>query len=71
MDDFTKLKGAEFDKEYISFMVKDHKEDIDKFNKQAEKGNDNELKTWAAGKAPTLQHHLREAERIDSTLNKR
>jgi putative membrane protein len=67
-----KTKGEEFDKEYISQMIKDHKDDIDKFEKEADKGNDAEVKSWAAGKLATLRHHLEEAERIQDDLkNKR
>jgi putative membrane protein len=63
-----KTKGEEFDKEYISQMIKDHKDDIDKFEKEADKGNDTEVKSWAAGKLATLRHHLEEAERIQDDL---
>jgi putative membrane protein len=63
-----KTKGEEFDKEYIDRMVKDHKDDIDKFEKEADKGNDPELKAWASGKLAALRHHLEEAERINDQL---
>ena len=51
-------KGAEFDKAYSDLMVEDHKEDVELFRKQAENGRDAEIKSWAAGKLPTLQSHL-------------
>ena len=57
-----KLKGAEFDKEYAEMMVNDHEDDIKLFEKEAEKGNDGELKAWAASKLPILQHHLQMAK---------
>ena len=63
-----KEKGYDFDKEYIDLMVKDHKDDIDKFEKEADKGNDADMKSWAAGKLATLRHHLEEAERIQENL---
>jgi putative membrane protein len=72
-DDYNglaKKKGADFDKAYASYMVDDHKEDIDEFSKEAEKGNDPELKNWAAGKVPVLQHHLMMAQAADSTARK-
>ncbi|HTN45769.1 MAG TPA: DUF4142 domain-containing protein [Flavipsychrobacter sp.] len=62
--------GSEFDRAYISYMVKDHKEDIDLFKQEAEKGNDSDLKNWASGKIPVLEHHLHMAEQADSTLDK-
>jgi putative membrane protein len=63
-----KKQGNEFDREYIDQMVKDHKEDIDVFEKEADKGNDGEVKSWASGKIATLRHHLEEAERIKEDL---
>jgi putative membrane protein len=65
-----KEKGEDFDKEYIDLMVKDHKDMIDKFEDQAEDGNDAELKTWASGKLEVLRHHLNEAQRIQDALKK-
>lgn len=62
LNELNKLSGTEFDKEYAKKMVKDHKDDIDLFEKEAEKGDDPEIKAWAAGKVPTLKHHLSMAE---------
>jgi putative membrane protein len=58
----SKKEGAAFDKDYSKYMVKDHKEDIKKFKKEAEKGKDAELKSWAAKTVPILEHHLQMAE---------
>jgi putative membrane protein len=66
--DLDKKDKKDFDKEYIDQMVKDHKDDIDKFEKEADKGNDNDVKSWAAGKLATLRHHLEEAQRIQDAL---
>ena len=63
-----KDKGEDFDKDYIDQMVKDHKDDIDKFEKEADKGNDGDIKAFAAGKLATLRHHLEEAQRIQDNL---
>ncbi len=68
VDDLTKLNGAEFDKEYMAFMVEDHKEDIREFEKQAQNGNDADLKQWASNKVAVLQKHLAEAERIKDAI---
>ena len=66
--DLDQKKGNDFDREYIDLMVKDHKDDIDKFEKEADKGNDADVKSWASGKLETLRHHLTEAERIQNEL---
>ncbi len=68
--EFTEKKGADFDKAYTDFMVEDHKEDIDAFKKQAEKGNDSTLKAWAAGKIPTLEQHLKMWETAKEVVKK-
>lgn len=60
--------GAEFDKEYMDLMVKDHKEDVKEFEEQAEDGNDPEIKEWASSKLPTLRNHLEEAERVHEVV---
>jgi putative membrane protein len=57
-------KKENFDKNYMDEMVQDHKDMIDKFEKEAENGKDADVKSWAAGKLATLRHHLEEAERI-------
>ncbi len=50
-------KGTDFDKAYVDCMVDGHKDAIDAFQKESEKGNDADLRTWASGKLATLQHH--------------
>jgi putative membrane protein len=67
-DDFAKKTGKDFDEAYAEFMVKDHKEDIDKFKKEADKGKDPDLKAWAANKVPTLEHHLQVAETTEKSV---
>lgn len=64
-DDLAKKQGAEFDKAYISFMVDDHKEDIDEFEEAAKEAKDPDVKAWAQGKLPTLKHHLEMAEALN------
>lgn len=66
----AKLSGAEFDKEYVKVMVKDHKDDIKDFQKQAKRGDDPELKSWAAQTVPVLQEHLKMAEALQDQLKR-
>jgi putative membrane protein len=69
-NDLTEKKGEEFDKDYVSLMVSDHKDDVDAFEKEADKGNDPELKAWAGEKLPTLRHHLEMAQATEEVLKK-
>jgi putative membrane protein len=57
-DKLAALKGKAFDKAYADAMVTDHEKDIALFREEANTGNDPDLKQWAAGKLPTLEHHL-------------
>lgn len=67
-NELAEKSGTEFNKAYIDMMVKDHKKVIDEFKDEAENGNDSNIKTWAAGKVPALQHHLERAQNIQDAL---
>ncbi len=69
-DDLAAKKGADFDKAYADLMVSDHKEDIDDFKKEADKGMDATLMTFAKNTLPTLEHHLMMSEEAKKTTNK-
>jgi putative membrane protein len=68
MDKLTKLSGAEFDREYMDAMVDDHKEDIEKFQTQADKGKDPELKKFASETLPILKKHLELAQSTEKQI---
>ncbi|MCE7066257.1 DUF4142 domain-containing protein [Dyadobacter sp. CY326] len=68
VEELSKKKGAEFDKDYIAFMVDDHKEDISEFEEAASDAKDGEVKSWAAGKVPALKHHLEMAQTLKDKL---
>ncbi|MEI9920979.1 MAG: DUF4142 domain-containing protein [Bacteroidota bacterium] len=69
-DDIASKSGKDFDQAFTDHMVKDHKKDIDLFKKEADKGDDPDLKSWAAGKVPTLQHHLDMARSAEDAADK-
>jgi putative membrane protein len=56
--------GAEFDRMYMSHMVKDHVKDVKEFEKQAKKGNDPALKSFAQETLPVLRQHLELARSV-------
>jgi len=64
MAKLDKESGADFDKAYAKAMVKDHKEDIDLFKKEASSGANADLKAFAQRTLPTLEEHLRMAEAL-------
>lgn len=66
VDDLT--KSGRFDHEYMEYMVKDHKEDIKAFEKEANSGKDADVKGFASKTLPTLQEHLKLAETTGSAI---
>src|ERR1051326_6361170 len=67
-DDLVKKTGIDFDKAYSDQMVSDHKDVIDAFQKEADKGNDADVKSWASGKLSALQEHLQMSEKTYTTV---
>ena len=67
-DDLAKKKGYDFDKDYMDMMVSDHKDAVDDFEKEADKGKDPEIKAWANEKLTELRHHREMAEEMQKTL---
>ena len=68
INEITSKKGSDFDKAYISFMVGDHKDDIDEFEKEAKDGKDADIKAFAAKGVPVLKHHLDMAKSLNDKL---
>jgi len=57
-----KLSGAQFDREYMNYMVSDHQKDIKEFQKAAKAAKDPDVKSFAESTLPTLQDHLAAAK---------
>jgi putative membrane protein len=64
------LNGTEFDKTYSQMMVKDHVTDISDFENEAKKGDDPDVKGFAAETLPTLRHHLMMANQLSAAEKK-
>ena len=56
--ELTKLRGAEFDRAFLRYVVKEHEEAIAQYAAEAKGGHNAELKAYAAKLLPTLQEHL-------------
>ena len=70
IDELKTKKGADFDKAYVDLMVDDHKEDVSKFQDEANKGNDADVKAFAAKTLPVLQKHLDHIQKIQDATKK-
>jgi putative membrane protein len=72
LDSLQKATGADFYKQYVEHMVKDHKKDVKDFQDASQSLNDPDLKAFAQKTLPTLQDHLRMIEQIEPQVsNKR
>jgi putative membrane protein len=61
-DKLAKLSGPDFDREYMRMMLKDHKEDVKDFRKEAKAKKPNDVNAFAAKTLPVLEDHLRMAQ---------
>jgi putative membrane protein len=71
MNKLMKSKGNDFDRQYMNEMVKNHKEAVSLFKKEAEDGRDSDLKAFAANRLPTLKHHLQMAQELANQTGNR
>ena len=60
--ELSDLKGEEFDQKYMAAMAEDHQKAVDLFQKQAEEGQDAELKSFAEQTLPIIKEHLTMAQ---------
>ncbi|HZV60326.1 MAG TPA: DUF4142 domain-containing protein [Candidatus Eremiobacteraceae bacterium] len=61
-DRLSKLSGSAFDRAYARDMVKDHETDVAAFQREANAGKNDSLKSFASESLPTLQDHLKQAK---------
>nr|ALS90711.1 protein of unknown function (DUF4142) [uncultured bacterium] len=67
-DKLSKLSGADFDREFMSLMVKDHTKAVKEFEEASNKSKDTDLKDWAAKTLPALREHLQMARDINTKV---
>ncbi len=70
VDKLKTLSGAEFDRQYMAAMVKDHEKDVKAFQKMSRGAKDPDVKTFAAKTLPTLQGHLAMARDLKASAAK-
>ena len=68
-DRLAKLKGQEFDRAYIQYMLKDHEHDVRLFQQEARNLKNPELRSWVQKTLPVLEHHLHMAENAARELH--
>jgi len=67
----SKLSGAEFDSAYVKHMVMDHEADVKAFEREAQRGTDEKIKSFASQTLPVLQGHLEKIKSIQAEMGNR
>lgn len=68
-EDIKKVDSKDFDKEYLTDVLKDHKKAIDDFTKEAQRTTDVEMKAYLERKVTSLTEHHKTAENLATKLN--
>jgi putative membrane protein len=63
-DKLNSLSGEDFDREYITFMVKDHHSDLREFRMEASSTSDPDLKTAVDNGARVIREHMIAADKM-------
>jgi putative membrane protein len=68
MKSLGKKSGADFDKAYMSQMVKDHKKDLKEMQKAAKDARDPDVKAFAEKTAAVIKEHLDMAQQTAASV---
>jgi putative membrane protein len=63
------LKGTAFDREYLSWIIKEHRSGVPVLENQIKLGQDADVRTFAKGTLETARKHTQEAEALAKTLS--
>ncbi len=64
IEQLTRLKGAQFDHQFVRAEIQDSERTIASFKHEAQDGHDAYLKAYATKMLPVLQDHLHTAEKL-------
>jgi putative membrane protein len=62
------VSGAQFDREYMSLMIRAHQRDVNNFQTQSQSANSTQVRTLATNSLPVLQQHLSLAQQVGSQV---
>lgn len=69
MERLMKLQGTEFDRAYLAYVIKGHREGIAMFENESKNGKNAEVRTFADESLPMLREHLKKAEELQKSIN--
>jgi putative membrane protein len=67
-DRFKNYSGANFDKDYVDHMVKDHEGDVAEFKRVAKEAKSPELRSFAAKTLTVVEDHLKAIKQIQEQM---
>jgi len=67
-DRLLQLRGADFDREYMTHMVEGHRQAVALFEGEAANGKEADVKAFAAKHLPTIREHFKMAQDIANKL---
>ncbi|HEX2251363.1 MAG TPA: DUF4142 domain-containing protein [Gemmatimonadales bacterium] len=68
-DRIEQLSGAEFDRAYMSHMIRVHRNDVNEFQRQSQSARSAQLRTLATNSLPVLQQHLSLSTQIGNQVD--
>lgn len=68
IDAFKSLKGAAFDHRFLAEMIQAHQQAIAEFKREAEHGENADVKAFANSTLPKLQEHLEKARDLSKPM---
>lgn len=69
IDRLGKLNGKDFDREYLTWIIKVHQTGIPALENQATNGKDAEIRTFANDNIKGMREHLKKAETLSKNAN--
>ena len=67
-DQLSKLSGKEFDRTYMTAMLREHAKEMKELEQQSLMEKNPDVRQWAAGAVPVVKEHLTKANTIASSL---
>jgi putative membrane protein len=64
----SQLSGKEFDRAYMTYMLRDHAKDVQEFERGVHALKNPQIQQWAEGTLPVLKQHLQKARQIASSI---
>jgi putative membrane protein len=68
-DRLARLNGSDFDRAYADDMVRDHEQDLNEFQNEANNGKNSSIRAFAAQTVPMIQQHLNQAREMQKAVS--